>query len=213
MDDCLSCHEHQADWDAGRCSPCHADLTRFPLEPIAKFSHRGDFLAEHGEQARAGSATCASCHDQTFCAACHGADRPLSLAEIFPEDVERRFIHRGDIRGRHPAEARADNASCMSCHGTSFCSSCHATNELVPSPTSRDPHPPGWSFPGSGEFHGEAARRNITTCAACHDQGAASVCVDCHRVGGIGGNPHPDSWLDRHDADEIAGNGMCLACH
>jgi hypothetical protein len=78
---------------------------------------------------------------------------------------------------------------------------------------SRSPHPPGFSFPGSPDFHGPAARRDIASCASCHDQGAASNCVSCHRVGGIGGNPHPASWLARHDAREIAGNGMCLACH
>jgi hypothetical protein len=70
------------------------------------------------------------------------------------------------------------------------------------------PHPPGF-----GTRHAAAARADIASCAACHDQGAASVCVDCHRVGGVGGNPHPASWLSRHEAREIAGNGMCAACH
>jgi hypothetical protein len=32
-------------------------------------------------------------------------------------------------------------------------------------------------------------------------------------VGGIGGNPHPAGWTDRHPRSEIAQNGMCGYCH
>ena len=51
------------------------------------------------------------------------------------------------------------------------------------------------------------------SCAGCHDQGASSTCVQCHRVGGVGGNPHPVSWLARHRRAELSTNPMCLACH
>ena len=50
-------------------------------------------------------------------------------------------------------------------------------------------------------------------CAPCHDQGAASVCVTCHRVGGSGGTPHPPGWSDAHPRADISRNGMCLICH
>jgi hypothetical protein len=63
---------------------------------------------------------------------------------------------------------------------------------------------------GSGEErHGRAARRDILTCAACHDQGPASNCIHCHAVGGPGGNPHPDGWSSGRDVQD----GMCAFCH
>jgi hypothetical protein len=123
-------------------------------------------------------------------------------------------MHRGDFLGRHSVEVAADPASCRRCHGQSFCDSCHQAEGLTAQAKNpRDPHPAGWSIPGSRDFHGPAARRDIASCAACHDQGARSNCVDCHRVGGIGGNPHPPGFTQRHDRAEIRRTGMCLYCH
>ena len=211
---CLGCHEHQQEYDDGRCNRCHTDLTRYPLAPISLFSHQGDYVRRHGRAARAGDATCATCHEQTFCADCHAQTVSTPIEQKLPERVDAAFIHRNDYVGRHAVEAQADPASCRRCHGTSFCADCHRRQNLVPQAEDpRDPHPAGWSFPGSPQFHGTAAQRDINDCAACHDQGARSICVDCHKVGGIGGNPHPTGWLSRHHRDEIAHNGMCAACH
>jgi hypothetical protein len=211
---CLSCHGHKEHYAAGACETCHDDLGRFPVRPVASFSHEGNFIRTHGDHARTSAETCAKCHDQTSCADCHARTVPMKVELRFPEDVVSEFIHRGDYVSRHMIEARADQATCQRCHGTSFCDSCHTVNNLTSTAVDpRMPHPPGWSFPGSADFHGTAARRDIASCASCHDQGAASVCVQCHRVGGIGGNPHPASWLARHDTSEIASNGMCAACH
>ena len=213
-DTCMSCHDHEQQYAAGTCDTCHDDLGRFGTKPVASFTHQGDFLRTHGEQAATSAQTCARCHDQTSCSDCHAKTVGLRPEVKFSEDVVSSFIHRGDFISRHALEARADSASCTKCHGTSSCESCHTLNNLtsaVPQPNT--PHPPGWSFPGGADFHGDAARRDIVSCASCHDQGAASVCVRCHNVGGVGGNPHPASWLDKHEASEIASNGMCLACH
>jgi hypothetical protein len=213
-DTCLSCHGHEQQYAKGSCDSCHTDLAQFATAPVASFSHQGDFLRTHGEQARTSAQTCAACHDQTSCSDCHAKTASPKPSIKFPEDVASNFIHRGDFISRHTIEARADGESCAKCHGQSFCSSCHTLNKLTSDVVDpRTPHPPGWSFPGARDFHGDAARRDIVSCASCHDQGAASVCVTCHAVGGVGGNPHPASWLDRHDSKEIATNGMCLACH
>jgi hypothetical protein len=214
MSACLQCHEHQQDFADGRCARCHVDLGRYPLKPVSQFSHQGNFVREHGRSARAGDATCTTCHEQTFCSDCHANTVSTKIEIKLPERVDADFIHRNDFVGRHTLEAQADPASCRRCHGSSFCEDCHRQQNLTPQAANpRDPHPPGWSFPASPDFHGVAARRDITSCAACHDQGARSICVDCHRVGGIGGNPHPAGWQSRHGRDEIARNGMCLACH
>ena len=54
---------------------------------------------------------------------------------------------------------------------------------------------------------------NIAQCATCHDQGRNSNCVSCHKVGGMGGNPHPPGFVDQHPREEINSNNMCRACH
>jgi len=213
MSTCTGCHEHQAELDASKCNGCHVDLRRFPLAPLTMFSHQGNFVRQHGPAARASAEGCAQCHDQTFCADCHARTVALPIEAKFPERVTADFIHRADYVSRHAVEARADSAMCSRCHGQSFCDSCHTAENLTPTGGNpRNPHPPGFSFPGPNS-HGPLARRDIAACASCHDQGAKSNCVDCHRVGGIGGNPHPMGWTGKHPKDEIDRNPMCLTCH
>jgi hypothetical protein len=216
MTACTGCHNHQQDFDQARCTPCHLDLRRFPLKPVSEYAHAGDFKRSHGAMARTSANACASCHDQTFCADCHSpATTPAAPALRWPEQVEREFIHRGDFVSRHMIEAGANPASCAKCHGTPFCNSCHELQNVASSPQTgfsagRDPHPAGWS---GGDQHGKAARRNVVVCSSCHDNGADSICVMCHRVGGPGGNPHPSSFLKRYDADDQHEKPVCRACH
>lgn len=211
---CLSCHEHRDEFEAGRCGRCHKDLSAYPLKPVSSYSHAGDFVRSHGGPARGAPETCATCHERTFCTDCHAQTVGLRIELKQPERVDRDFIHRNDFLSRHAIEAAGDPALCRRCHGTSFCENCHRAQNLTPTGTNpRNPHPPGWAFPGSPSFHGTEARRDIVACASCHDQGAASICVKCHKVGGIGGNPHPPGFSDRHGRDEIGQNGMCAACH
>jgi hypothetical protein len=214
MSTCTSCHEHAVELTAGQCSGCHVDLRKFPLRPVSLFSHQGDFVHQHGAAARSAGESCAQCHDQTFCADCHARTVALPIEVKLPERVEADFIHRADFVSRHAIEARADEGLCRRCHGQSFCDACHTAQGLTPAAANpRSPHPPDFSFPGSSNSHGPLARRDIAACASCHDQGAKSNCVDCHREGGIGGDPHPVGWSSRHPRDEINRNPMCLTCH
>ncbi len=213
MDTCTGCHEHKAHFDNGQCDVCHTDLNHYPIKPVSSFSHRADFLRSHGREARSTS-SCSTCHDQSFCSDCH-TQTVAERVELLQADrlVDRNFIHPNDFLGRHSVEARADSATCQRCHGTSTCQSCHLERGLSPAGTAqpgRNPHPDGY---GAGGLHGPAARRDILSCASCHDQGAASICVDCHKVGGVGGNPHPQSWSLRHGREEIGRNATCLVCH
>ncbi len=211
MDTCLGCHEHQEHFDQGKCDVCHEDLTKYPLKPISNYSHGLDFLKKHRLEARSATQVCATCHEQHFCDDCHGKTVDQKPERFFSERIDRQFIHRHDFIGRHPLEARADQALCLRCHGTSFCQDCHA-REGLSSTSSRPLNPHPASF-GDGKLHGPAARRDIVTCAACHEQGAASICVSCHKSGGVGGNPHPPSWLLRHSKSEVGHNAMCQTCH
>ncbi len=210
MDACTSCHNHAQDFATARCSPCHVDLKRYPLKPVAGYTHQADFLRTHGAWARSSAETCAQCHDQTKCAECHAATTgPMKPDVQFPEKVEADFIHRGDWVSRHQIDATADPASCRRCHGSGYCRSCHELNAVAPGVGgARDPHPPGWADPS---MHGLEARRNIVSCAGCHDQGAASTCLLCHRAGS-GNNPHPPGFLKRfNDADKS--QAVCRICH
>jgi hypothetical protein len=215
MDTCTGCHKHQLDYNQGRCRPCHVDMKG--LEPGKYFTHEGDWTRLHGALARPSAESCAQCHDQTYCAQCHAATTaPARPSIVFPENVQRDYIHRGDYVSRHMIEAGADPVSCKRCHGTNFCEACHEQQNLRGVIGEGRPfHPAGWANDrASGHFHGDSARRDASSCAGCHDQaGTQNLCVACHQVGGVGGNPHPPSWKSRHDASDIGKNAMCRACH
>jgi hypothetical protein len=215
MDSCFTCHEHKDDYNAGRCDVCHTDLSHYPEDPVSTFSHQGNWVKLHQTAARVSTEACSKCHDATYCSSCHDAQTvPVPVETLYPEHVEGDFqIHRGDWLSRHSLEAQADETECRRCHGVPFCTTCHTQQNLTPAGTNpRNPHPPGWAFPGANS-HANAARTDIASCQSCHDQGAASVCISCHKVGGIGGNPHPSSFLSRHSASQIHQSAMCLYCH
>jgi hypothetical protein len=214
MASCLACHEHRADYDRGHCDVCHKDLARYAIKPVSDYSHVGDYVRDHARDARASVDACARCHEQSFCTDCHASTVATRIEIKASERVDRDFIHRNDYLTRHAIEAAADPALCRRCHGSSFCTACHSSQNLTEVAASpRDPHPAGWSIPGAASFHGPAARQDIASCAACHDEGRRSICIDCHKVGGNGGNPHPPAWMQRHPASEIHSNSMCLYCH
>lgn len=217
---CTGCHTHQQDFVQARCRPCHLDLKG--LVPEGGFVHEGQWMRAHGAIARPSAETCAACHDQTYCADCHSPQTAAARASIvFPERVERSFIHRGDYVSRHMIDAGANPASCRRCHGSPFCATCHEAQGLTKfagafrRPASHDQA--GWAIASGGARpgHASAARRDIVSCSGCHDQGAQATCVGCHQVGGIAGTraPHPKKFLDAHEREDIADNDMCRACH
>jgi hypothetical protein len=209
---CTACHNHAKDFAEARCSPCHVSLRRFPLKPLSEFAHQGNFIKDHGLLAKGSAETCAACHEQTYCAQCHATSTNAMRPEIrFPEKVESDYIHRADWVSRHMVEAAASPASCRKCHGSQFCDSCHQEQGIsARSLNPRDPHPlPAWTTKGSGNFHGDAARANILACSGCHDQGAASICVLCHRSGGPAKvNIHPSGFKPTDKSKAV-----CKACH
>jgi hypothetical protein len=98
--DCAICHARES------CERCHRNAERIaPIQALARDSriaeivaggtgaggrpmppsHRQDWLARHGEQARERIEGCASCHVRSSCASCHGeTDRPAPI-ERLPE--------------------------------------------------------------------------------------------------------------------------------
>jgi hypothetical protein len=208
-DECSACHRE--DLDAGRCKLCHDRLDLYPRRPEAVYSHEKNFFARHGLRAAGNQADCATCHDQSFCGDCHAQTMTVRPSLRFPERVDRQFVHRGDWQSRHALEARAQDVTCLKCHGTSFCSSCHERSGVGGHLGRSNPHPPEWMQPGTARSHSRAARRRISECASCHDQGPASNCVLCHRSGGV--NPHPPGWRPPVPASEKGSHRMCRICH
>jgi hypothetical protein len=220
MASCTACHHHQQEFAQARCMPCHVDLKGY--KPETAFRHDGNWLAMHGSLARPSAESCAACHDQTYCTKCHSpATVPGRVEIIFPERVEAAYIHRGDYVSRHMVDATAHPESCRSCHGSPFCDSCHAANGFSPSasgtPIKPLTHSAGWVNLVDGGRHKQEARRDISSCAGCHDQtGPTNTCLGCHKAttqGGAGRNPHPKAFLDQHTLGDVAKNGMCKQCH
>lgn len=212
MSKCLGCHEHEAQWQRGTCAPCHALAEVRRVLPQSFLRHEGDFMEHHGTSAVQQKKLCQACHTQADCEGCHDASQDLSVEHRRPEAVQRNFAHRADFMTRHAIEAQSQPARCVRCHTIESCDSCHlargVSGGLI---AGRNPHPPGWvgSNAGARSFHGAAARRDILLCASCHDQGPATNCIRCHKVGAYGGNPHPSGWKSTRSET----SQMCRYCH
>jgi hypothetical protein len=136
----------------------------------------------------------------------------LTVERRRPEAIEANFVHRGDFIVRHAIEAQSQPARCASCHTPESCDSCHVASGVSGNRIdARNPHPPGWvgTDTSSSNFHGREARRDVMLCASCHDQGPATNCIRCHKVGAFGGNPHPGGWQSTQSLD----SRMCGYCH
>ena len=205
---CMACH--RSEFREIDCRKCHEDLVDNPSRPLNVFSHDAAFMKRHGTLARGDEAVCSHCHRENECASCHSRLDVLPPGLRQSEKVERNLVHRGDFVTRHAIESRADPSSCLRCHKTSQCDSCHRASRVAAGATGAvSSHPAGWMSPASPSFHGRSARTDIASCAACHDRGAASNCVACHKVGAAGGSPHPAGWKPSQGKDSPA----CRACH
>jgi len=212
MKQCFGCHEHEAQWNRRECTPCHARADLAHLLPRTFSRHEGDFVRNHGRAAATDGALCRSCHAPADCESCHDVTQAMTVEARRPEAVERNFVHRGDFITRHPMEAQVDSARCLSCHEPASCDACHVERGVSGNAVSgRSPHPIGWMGrdPSAPDFHGRAARRDVALCASCHEQGPATNCIQCHKVGAYGGNPHPPGYHTSQSEHE----GMCRYCH
>ena len=215
MSQCFGCHEHQSQWERGECTPCHEPQDLARTLPVTFLRHDAAFLRQHGAviaQNSQQASLCQSCHTQAQCQSCHDLTQDLSVEARRPERLDSRQVHRGDFMVRHAIEARSEPARCLSCHALATCDSCHLARGVSGAlPSGRNPHPPEWigSYTQSSNFHGAAARRDILSCAGCHEAGPATNCIRCHKVGAYGGNPHPSGWRSARDPSDR----MCRYCH
>jgi hypothetical protein len=206
---CWGCHEHDRARDLRTCSGCHVDLAEEGTPPESHLAHDSEFAGNHGTAAASSADLCGSCHRETFCASCHGVTVPMIPARLRFADPFAPSVHRAGFAARHSEEARAAPGSCSSCHTPERCLDCH-TDRGVAGLTSASPHPRGWVGIGAGDNdHGRAARIDPASCASCHGGAGEQLCVGCHKVGGVGGNPHPPGWSSRQPMSALP----CRLCH
>lgn len=212
MATCFSCHEHQAEWDRGECAPCHQSRDLERILPVTFLRHEGAFARRHGQLAASEQKLCNACHSQSDCNECHDVTPGFLVEQRHPASVERKFVHRADFMVRHAIEAESQPASCARCHEPETCDACHVERGVSGNLLAGlNPHPPGWigTDTGAQSFHGREARRDLLSCAGCHEQGPATNCIRCHKVGAYGGNPHPAGWQSSREPSEQ----MCRYCH
>ncbi len=207
MATCFKCH---ATAERGRnCDTCHKNLAEEGTLPASHLAHDGDWMREHGARAASSGDLCETCHKESFCASCHGVNVAALPAKRYFGDPFRASVHRAGFISRHSLEARSDPGACQTCHQPSSCTSCHIDKGVAENPT-RNPHPAGWvGLTESENLHGREARRDPASCAACHGGAGEQLCVKCHAVGGVGGNPHPPGWSSNQPMSAMP----CRMCH
>ena len=212
METCLGCHEHREQFETNTCTNCHKTRDLRGLQPQSFLPHDAVWIRRHGGEARANPERCATCHAQTNCDTCHDSSKPLGPATRNPEALEANYVHRFDFLSRHPMEARSQPGQCATCHAKTECDACHISRGVSGAVAGGpSPHPLAWAsgLGTAANLHGPAARRDIGSCASCHDQGAATNCVRCHKVGATGGTPHPTGWRSTQPTTAIE----CAVCH
>ncbi|AKV00464.1 Cytochrome c family protein [Labilithrix luteola] len=210
MAQCFTCHEHRDQWTTRNCDGCHVALPAEHVTPSSHVVHDGDFVREHGVRAASSRDLCSTCHSESFCLSCHGVTVAALPWKFQTERPTLAGLHRAGFRMRHADEARANPGLCATCHEpATFCADCHADKHVGAAPGSRSPHPPGWVRARGGD-HGRAARLDPVACASCHGGAGEALCVGCHRVGGVGGNPHGPGFSSRLDKTRDV---PCRQCH
>jgi hypothetical protein len=215
MDSCTSCH--QREMAENRCTACHVADALAKTRPVRFLSHAGDWVRNHKDRLRGSEQACQQCHTPSDCSDCHDRYQAIKPSSKRVGNVTDQLIHRGDFVTRHALEARGNGGQCLTCHSASRCDSCHVQSGVGfasilggPRGGARTPHPAGFMDRAAAAFHGRSARKDILSCASCHDQGPATNCISCHKAGSYGGNPHPpgfNSALDRQATP------MCQWCH
>ena len=213
MGTCFGCHEHKDEFEVRACDKCHADLPAETIKPTSHLIHGTDFLREHGNRAASSADLCATCHKQSFCASCHGATVPQLPSRMAFDRPGGPGMHRAGFFAHHAKEAKAQPGTCSSCHRVQeSCLGCHTQRGVATSADNTrvavSPHPAGWVSLTRND-HGPAARRDPANCASCHGGAGEMMCVSCHAVGGVGGNPHPPGFHSPRSKTQLP----CRLCH
>ncbi len=235
MNTCTTCHN--ASKATNTCEACHTSFTNLiPPDHLV-----ADFRRDHKQRTRLGSleASCSTCHTQTFCADCHDAaslmkfgkdglmsePSPRSSSFDSPKQMPLQMVHSMNYRYTHGIDAKAKASDCYSCHSEKeFCTPCHQSGDNL---TEKSFKPASHLVPnfttlgvgsGGGE-HAVLARRDIESCASCHDvQGGDPTCITCHTdadgIRGTDPRTHPPGFMRNDEGPWHTDPGAtCYNCH
>lgn len=203
---CMYCHEDYTDKarqdrnpKATTCYECHTpsgkDTYYGPFGDNLHNIHTSDFYVTHPLAARTDPQRCDSCHtEKRFCGDCHN---DFNRNELALDSHRRSFSDLAVIFDRETVQIHEafDETQCDSCH--------RDENNSIVIPTDR------WA-----RGHSIEARKNLSTCQACHPTGDA--CIKCHSARtGLGVKPHPKGWSGSMSRRlESASSGRtCARCH
>lgn len=235
MPTCNTCHNDVKASNA--CEGCHFDLAA--LRP--REHNRTDFVRQHKIVARLSTATCATCHTQESCADCHnGSDlvkvnvpgkdlvslrSPRLSANDRGQGLRLGKVHDLNFRFTHGLAAEGKATECQTCHEQqTFCAACHNAggniNQGKFMPQSHKQA--GFVTTGVGTrggLHATLAKRDIESCAACHDaQGADPACMLCHAdpdgIKGTNPRTHETGFMSGdHGYWHTDPGATCYVCH
>lgn len=225
-----------------KCVDCHEkDFLAQVTYPAIK-THGVTWSLVHGQSAKSDQKACLNCHNEgngpIGCSECHGSLGPSEAQNLTNQLFN---VHRSEFKITHPLSARQNAKICASCHSTNFCNECHES--FKPDQLASPSHRKGWSSlltgrgPHSNETsakcvdchgpdgvlpdvhkwtdsHAREARRNLSTCQACHPEG--DVCLNCHSAKtGLGLSPHPKGWNNGASSrlDKATNGKTCRKCH
>jgi Doubled CXXCH motif (Paired_CXXCH_1) len=220
-DFCIQCHVNAPEVPLIQALALDSRSTAIEAELEAPADHRNpEFLFRHGEPARTSPATCATCHTQESCLACHFG-KPAAV-QVLPvagpgrgkgasTERERPASHGRDFSEIHGPVANARPQSCEGCHVRPQCLDCHRPNPADPTP--------GYHPAGFLSRHPAAAYTRETSCSDCHNAG--QFCADCHVKAGLAAQGPLDAGY--HDAKQffLLNHGQaarqnlesCVTCH
>jgi hypothetical protein len=235
MTTCTTCHNETKASNA--CETCHTNFAS--LRP--REHDRTNFVSEHKRLARISDASCMNCHTQETCIDCHNGVGLTQTTRTGKDPVSPRFprveaidrgqgmvlskVHDLNFRFTHGMAATQKKQECQTCHREQvFCTTCHQAggnvNQNAFKPATHSS--PNWKTigPGSGGGgHAQLARRDIESCASCHDvQGGDPTCLTCHMdsdgIKGTDPKTHTRSFMsDVNGQWHSDASYSCYLCH
>ena len=231
MNICYDCHNNST-IASNACEQCHiSTVNLLPDNHKTVGFFKNHKFANHDE--------CQLCHDEIFCEDCHVATIGIDETNMsddfytpysphnYVDGVKQQVItrvHDLNFRFTHGIEAKGKTENCQGCHQTeTFCAECHASEDgdfalggIVPLSHTVPNFLTGLS-PGS--THAEMAKRDIESCASCHDvQGADPNCILCHSdpdgIKGTNPKTHAAGFMRDNNGDwHDDGGSICYDCH
>jgi hypothetical protein len=199
MNRCFKCHDGIK--AAKDCKECHTK----PAE-MQTMIHPSDYLHAHRFDADAKETSCEPCHQkESSCSECHAGDNLV------------RTVHNSNYRFTHGLDAKGKEFECRNCHDyETFCNDCHNQEGDIP----LNHYAADWNPRTSPTRHAEEARKDIESCAGCHEEEGRSTCAQpgCHWDGdGVRGTQpsiHASSITDLDHGPWHNDPGFqCFQCH